>query len=120
MAYFDANGCKYTMYHVMGHLKAGSTEAAYTSYWFAMDGALPFDVCIQHVTAIKAAMPDPSARNVPIDTNWATLANCLADHSNPSQKIYAIKELRRVTGWGLKEAKDAVESFMKEVTAFRR
>jgi hypothetical protein len=109
MKYFDQNGIAYSMHHVLAHLNDSCKEAAYTSYWFATEGALPFDVCIQHVDAIAATMPDPSARNVAIDTNLAFLAKWL---SEPNRKIDAIKEMQRVTGWSLRDTMAAVESFL--------
>ena len=34
--------------------------------------------------------------------------------ATPGRKINAIKECRAITGWGLKESKDAVEKLMKD------
>jgi hypothetical protein len=100
----------YNMTDVLDMLSSGQPNgwaAAYVMYWHATDKTLPFDMCIQHVDAIASKF-GTTPRNVPISTDFIAFRLALLD----GQKIGAIKALRACTGWGLKETKDAVESFL--------
>lgn len=68
--------------------------------------ALAVDIAREHPLAVLAAiMATPTAPTLtPVD--WLPEARRLCDIG---QKVAAIKHCRNATGWGLKDAKDAVD-----------
>ncbi len=93
------------MHDVMRVLNSNDVNmlpTAATMYWYATEQSLPFQTCVRHVEILA------NNKRTPVSTEFRAFRNALVN----GEKINAIKELRHVTGWGLKDAKDAVESFL--------
>lgn len=95
----------YTMDDVMRVLTSNDVNrhaTAATMYWYATERALNFETCVKHVEILALN------KKTPVTTDFMPFRKALIN----GEKINAIKELRSATGWGLREAKDAVESFL--------
>jgi hypothetical protein len=99
----------YSMRDVITVLRSQTENKMATAsamFWYATEKSLPFDMCVEQVAELYEGLG--YGKTMPLSADLVAFRNALV----AGQKIQAIKALRDCTGWGLKEAKDAVESFL--------